>query len=174
MRLRWRQRRDQEIKELKAWAEGLSEEQLFDSLASEARKRRQLSAMELCRRDPDRSVEPIVAALRRSAGRHGDEEPPGAKELLELGLNNCQCTALRRVELFTDALLDERADPKVRSGAAWALMHEDDPKVWEALRAAAADSNRSVRSHVKQVLFTKETLRGLPPDMRRRASSKDA
>jgi len=107
MRLRWRQRRDQEIKELKAWAEGLSEEQLFDSLASEARKRRQLSAMELCRRDPDRSVEPIVAALRRSAGRHGDEEPPGAKELLELGLNNCQCTALRRVELFTEGLSDE-------------------------------------------------------------------
>ena len=172
-RISRRLRRRPTAKDLLAWAEGLSEEQLFASLASEARKERQVAAMELCRRDPDRSVEPIVAAIRRSAGRQGDE-PPDAKELLELGLHNCKCTALRRVELFTAALLDERADPKVRSGAAWALMDEDDPKVWEALRAAAGDSNRSVRSHVKQVLDVKETLRGLPPDLLRRAYGKDA
>ncbi len=171
MRFRGLRRRPTAI-ELREWTEGMSEEQLFDALASGRGTRPPAAAVELCRRDPDRSVEPIVTALRRGAGRQEpDYEPPGAKELVELGLGRCPCTALRRVELLTDALLDESEDRKLRTMAAWALVGEEDPKVGEALRVAATDSKRSVRWHAKQVVSVQETLRALPPDLRRRASA---
>ena len=150
-------------RDLKEWAEGLSEEQLLAALAGKRREERQVAAVELCRRDPDRSVEPIVTALRRAGGR--EEQPyesPGAAELVELGLHSCPCKGLRRVELFTDALADERAKMKLRTGAAWGLLQDDDPRAWEALHAAAAGPNRRLRSHAKQVLQVKETMRAFP------------
>jgi hypothetical protein len=129
---------------------------------NEERRERQAAAMELCARDPTRSVEPIVAGMRRAAGREQAAELPDAAELVELGLHSCPCNGLRRVELFTAALADERAKTKLRAAAAWGLMQDDDPRAWEALRAAAAGPNRRLRSHAKLVLQAKETMRAVP------------
>lgn len=160
--------------DLKDWVEGLSEEQLLLALTRERREERQVAAIELCQRDPDRSVEAIVTALRHAAGRQEERyEPPDAAELVDLGLHSCRCKGLRRVELFTDVLSDEQAAKKLRRAAVWGLMPEDDPRAWEALRAAAAGPNPRLRLHAKQVLNVKETLQELPPYVSERVFGKD-
>ncbi len=107
-------------------------------------------------------MEEIVTALRGTVEPEG-YTPPDARELLELGLPLCRCTGLRRVELFCAVLSDHQADAKLRAGAAWGLVYDDDPQAWEALQAAATDPDRRVRSHVKQVLGVKQRV---PPEAR--------
>lgn len=167
---KWRQRRD--AGELRVWAHGLSDEQLSAALSDEPQEKRLAAAVELCRRHPGRPVEEMVTALRGTVAPV-DYNPPDARELLELGLQNCRCTGLRRVELFCTALSDPRADAKLRGGAAWGLVYDDDPQAWEALQTAATDPDRRVRSHVKQVLRVKRTLQAVPPEAREQVLGSD-
>lgn len=52
----------------------------------------------------------------------------------------------------------------LRVAAAWGLLPEDDPRAWDALRAAAAGPKRDVRTQAKRVLVVKRTLRMLSPE----------
>lgn len=133
------------------------ERRLFDALRDKQSVVRFRAAWALCELDSDRPVEPIVTALRRQRGdaARGLYEPPDAQELFDLHLHGCECRDLHRLELLTEALVDQEQDHMVRAGAALVLgfLVPKDPKALQALKAASRGQDRSMRFLARAALL---------------------
>ena len=142
-----------ELDKLVQWTSEASEQELLDALADEDRNRRRYAAWQLCARDPDRPVEPLIAAARQGAGREPrPDDPPGPVELLELDLAYSDCKGLHSFELFSHVLSDAGQDNGLRVQAACVLGTLEDPRAAEALKAATADPDGAIRQIARIVL----------------------